>query len=37
MNCHYKIVMVAEQEEIAKSKASGEFLTGEDLGKMKYT
>jgi cytochrome P450 len=27
----------AEQEEIAKSKPSGEFLTWEDLAKMKYT
>lgn len=29
--------VVAEQEEIAKSKASGESLTWEDLAKMKYT
>ncbi|KAE8125579.1 hypothetical protein FH972_020362 [Carpinus fangiana] len=27
----------AEQEEIAKTKPSGEFLTWEDLAKMKYT
>ncbi|KAG6637573.1 hypothetical protein CIPAW_11G188000 [Carya illinoinensis] len=29
--------VVQEQEEIAKSKPSGEFLTWEDLAKMKYT
>lgn len=29
--------IVAEQEEIARSKPSGEFLTWEDLAKMKYT
>ena len=29
--------MVAEQEEIARSKQLGEFLTWEDLAKMKYT
>lgn len=29
--------MLAEQEEIAKSKTSGEVLTWEDLSKMKYT
>lgn len=28
---------IAEQEEIAKSKPSGESLTREDLAKMKYT
>lgn len=27
----------AEQEKIAKSKPSGEFLNWEDLAKMKYT
>lgn len=29
--------MDIEQEEIAKSKASGELLTWNDLAKMKYT
>ncbi|GFZ12513.1 hypothetical protein Acr_23g0008980 [Actinidia rufa] len=29
--------VVQEQEKIAKSKASGEWLTWEDLAKMKYT
>lgn len=29
--------MVTEQEEIARSKKSGELLTWEDLAKMKYT
>lgn len=29
--------MVAEQEEIAKSKLNGELLIWEDLAKMKYT
>lgn len=29
--------MLAEQEEIAKGKPSGEALTWEDLSKMKYT
>ncbi|EEF39399.1 cytochrome P450 716B1 [Ricinus communis] len=29
--------VLQEQEEIAKSKSSGEFLTWEDLGRMKYT
>uniref|UniRef100_A0A2N9F240 Cytochrome P450 n=1 Tax=Fagus sylvatica TaxID=28930 RepID=A0A2N9F240_FAGSY len=29
--------MLQEHEEIAKSKPSGEFLTWEDLAKMKYT
>ena len=31
------LVDFAEHEEIAKSKPSGEFLTWEDLAKMKYT
>ena len=31
------LVVIAEQEEIAKSKPSGEPLTWEDLAKMKYT
>lgn len=30
-------IFFVEQEEIGKSKASGEALTWEDLGKMKYT
>ncbi|KAM1394724.1 hypothetical protein PS2_030285 [Malus domestica] len=29
--------VLQEQEEIARSKSSGEFLTWEDLSKMKYT
>ena len=29
--------MTAEQEEIVKSKASGELLTWDDIAKMKYT
>ncbi|GLT62109.1 hypothetical protein SLA2020_347710 [Shorea laevis] len=29
--------VLQEQEEIAKSKSAGEFLTWEDLAKMKYT
>ncbi|KAG2682220.1 hypothetical protein I3760_11G182300 [Carya illinoinensis] len=31
------VSVVQEHEEIAKSKPSGEFLTWEDLAKMKYT
>ena len=29
--------LFSEQEEIARSKSTGEFLTWEDLTKMKYT
>lgn len=31
------VSVISEQEEIAKGKAPGEFLTWEDLAKMKYT
>lgn len=31
------LIGFAEQEEVAKGKLAGEFLTWEDLAKMKYT
>lgn len=34
---HIYAAVLQEQEEIAKGKAPGEFLTWEDLAKMKYT
>ncbi|PHU13034.1 hypothetical protein BC332_19964 [Capsicum chinense] len=36
-NPNIHAAVLKEQEEIAKSKSSGESLTWEDLGKMKYT
>ena len=37
MNFDVCSFLAPEQEEIARTKAAGEFLTWEDLAKMKYT